>query len=107
MADLIIAIGVIAIIILAWGKFNKAMDWTGDRIGDTTDLLKDLTESGTKQTARGLIISQDTLLDTAFESREKNAKRAKNRAAFESKLSENEKKSLETHDAWLDKLATR
>lgn len=107
MVELIITIATLAILIMAWGRVSKGIDWTGARIGETGDMLSDLTVSGSKQTARGVIISDDTLQDTIQESVKKKQKRVKEQTAFLSKLSEDEKKAVTSHEAYVKNMIKR
>ncbi|MHA1692206.1 MAG: hypothetical protein ACTSU7_11310 [Candidatus Heimdallarchaeaceae archaeon] len=92
---------------MAWGRISKGIDWTGARIGDTGDILHDLTVSGSKQTARGVLISDDSLMDTFHDTVEKTVKREKKRTAFMSKLNEDETKSVNKREAELKKMIER
>lgn len=107
MLELILAVATLAIIIMAWSRVSGALDWTGDRIGETSDMLSDLTVSGSKQTARGVIISHDSLMDTALESEKRESKRESERKAFNSKLDTEQKKSVEAHVKYLNKYINR
>ena len=107
MVEMMIAIATLAIVIMGWSKVSKALDWTGDRVGETTDMISDLTVSAAKQTSRGVIISHDSLLDTAFESKEKDSNRKKKESAFKSKLDKTELANLKKHEDWLDSITSR
>ncbi len=107
MVELVIVIATLAIVIMGWSKMSKALDWTGDRIGETTDMVSDLTVSAAKQTSRGVVISHDSLLDTVLESKEKDANRQKKEATFKSKLDKTSIANLKKHEDWLEKIVNR
>lgn len=107
MVELIIVIATLAVVILAWGKVNKALDWSGERIGETGDMLSDLTVSGAKQTSRGVIISHDSLLDTVLESKEKDSNRQKKESSFKKKLDKDQLAGLKTHEDYLQTIINR
>jgi len=107
MVEIVIAIGTLAVVIMAWSRVSKALDWTGDRIGETSDMISDLTVSGGKQTARGVLISHDSLRDTALDSAKKESKRVKERKDFMAKLDADQKKSVEGHEKFMDKYINR
>ena len=107
MLEIIVAIATLAIIIMAWSRVSSALDWTGDRIGETSDMISDLTVSGGKQTARGVLISHDSLRDTALDSSKKEGKRVQARKDFFSKLDADQKKSVEAHEKYMDKYINR
>ena len=107
MVEMMIAIATLAIVIMGWSKVSKALDWTGDRIGETTDMISDLTVSAAKQTSRGVVISHDSLLDTVLESKEKDANRQKKEESFKKNLDETALKNLKKHEDWLEKIVTR
>ena len=92
---------------MAWSKVNKALDWTGARIGETGDMLSDLTVSGSKQTSRGVVISHDSLKDTIEESYEKDVNRTRKRTKFLEKLSKDELAGLKPHEDYLKKILER
>lgn len=95
------------IVVLAWNRLGKAMDWVGDRVGETTDMLSDITVSGAKQTARGVIISHDSLMDTAIDSKEKEVNRLKRETKFIEKLKEDEQAAYNKHGDYLSKFIDR
>lgn len=106
MVELIIIIATLAIVIMAWSKISKALDWTGARIGETGDMLSDLTVSGAKQTSRGVVISHGSLEDTIASEIKKKVTRSKDMTKFKAKLSEDEKKVVkETEDYFATLLA--
>ena len=107
MVELIIVIATMAIVIMGWSKVSKALDWTGDRIGETTDMISDLTKSASKQTSRGVVISHDSLLDTVLESKEKDANRQKKETDFKAGLDKPALTALKKHEDWLAAIVAR
>ena len=107
MMDLVIAIAVLAIIILGWGYMKRAMDWTGARVGDTTDLVSDLTKSASVQTGRGLAISRSSFKDTMLESIQNDAKRQEKKAKFLSGLNEAQLKTIKKEEDYLQAILNR
>lgn len=103
----ILLVLVMVIVVLAWNRFAKGLDWIGDRVGETTDMLSDITISGAKQTQRGVIISNDSLLDTAAESKEKEVNRLKRRTQFTKGLKDDEREAFEKHEQYLKDLLSR
>ena len=98
---------VAVIIVLAWNRMSRGIDWIGDRVGETSDMLSDITLSGSKQTQRGVIISHDSLMDTAQDSVEKEANRQKQATKFKSSLKAEEIKALSEHEKFLENLMNR
>jgi len=107
MVELVVVIAVLAVIIMGWSKVSKALDWTGARVGETTDMISDLTVSAAKQTSRGVVISHDSLLDTVLDSKEKDANRQKKEKIFKEKLDKDQLKSLTVHEDWLKAIVDR
>ena len=108
MVELIIIIATLAIVTMAWAKINKALDWTGNEVAKTSKILSHVTEAGSEQTLRGVVISRNSLLDTMSEFKEKNATRIKKETAFKSKLKEPEEiKAYADGEDYLAKLLTR
>ncbi len=107
MLELIALIITLATVIMAWSRITSSLDWVGNRVEETTDFISDATQSTTMQTARMKILSKDTLLDDALESRKKNVSRTKVETKFQSGLTDDEKKSMSTHDKWLKDLENR
>ena len=107
MTELIITIATLAIIIMGWGYMKRAMDWTGDRVAETTDMLSDVTSSGSYQTRRGVVISRDSLNETISETREKVAKRQKKEAKFMTGLDAEQLKAVAAEDKFMDGLLNR
>ena len=107
MVELVIMIATLTVVIFAWSKISKSLDWAGARVGETGDMLSDLTVSGGIQTSRGVAISQDSLLDTLQDSKKKAAVRAKEYTQYTSKLSTDEKKAMAEHEKMLKELLKR
>ena len=107
MIDGIFIVLAMVIIVLAWNKFSKALDWVGERVGETSDILSDITVSGAKQTARGVVLSHDSLMDTIQDSVEKEANRQVRAEKFKEKLKDDQKKNLEAHESYLNKFKAR
>lgn len=107
MMDSLVIVLAMVIVVLAWNRMSKGMDWVGERIGETGDMLSDITTSGAKQTSRGVVISHDSLMDTISESVEKDANRRKKATKFKKGLNEEEIKALKTHEDYLDKILKR
>ena len=101
------SIAVLAVIIMAWGRISKSLDWTGARIGETGDMLSDLTVSGSKQTARGVLISDGSLEDTFLDEEERAQKRIKRKTSFVNKLTDDEKKSSEANSKRMREMIKR
>ena len=107
MVELVIMIAVLAIVVMGWSKINNALDWTGNRISDTTDVLTDITKAGSIQTSRAVAISQDSLEDTLQMSLQKASKRQEERAKFESKLTDEQKKAVSAYEQKMAKILSR
>lgn len=107
MVELIIIIATLAIVIMAWSKINKALDWTGDRIGETGDMLSDLTVSGAKQTSRGVVISHGSLKDTIDEQIKKDVTRTRDMTKFKKGLSDDEIKEVKTSEDYYTSILAR
>ena len=107
MVELIIIIATLAIVIMAWAKINKALDWTGARIGETGDMLSDLTVSGSKQTARGVVISHGSLKDTIASEVKREVTRSQDMTKFQAKLTDEEKKVVKETEDYFGTLLNR
>ena len=108
MVELIIAVATLTVVIMAWSKINNALDWTGKEIAKTSSILSNVTEAGSEQTLRGVVISRDSLLNTMSDFKEKNANRIKKETAFKSKLKEKDEiKAYDEGADYLAKLLTR
>ena len=107
MIELIALIIALVVVIMAWSKVSKAMDWMGAKIDKSSFAIDDLFDSATDQTARGGIISRDSLLDTMMDSEKKTAVRQKIREEFKANLSDDQKKEVETHNTYLNKFINR
>lgn len=97
----------LALVVMMYGRISKSLDWAGKQIEQTSDMISDVVTSGTKQTARGVILSHDTLLDTVLESQKREAKRTTEQSKFEAKLTAEEKKSVDAHAKYLAKYINR
>ena len=107
MVEIITTIATLAIIILGWSYVKRAMEWTGNRIAETTDVITDVTKSASYQTARGTAISRDSLKDTILESRKKEAKRQEAEAKFLKDLTPEQLKAIKEEDKFLNSLLNR
>lgn len=107
MVEMLMAVAVLAIVIMAWAKVDKALDWTGKRVGETTDMLSDLTVAGAKQTARVTVISHDSLAETVSQSKQKAVNLRRKETEFKSGLKEDEIADLKEHEAYLDGILKR
>lgn len=107
MTELVIMIATLTIIIFAWSKISKALDWTGAQIGNTGDMLSDLTISGAKQTSRGVAISHGSLKDTIDEQVQKDITRTQAMTKFKAKLTDAEKTDIAKSEAYYAKLLER
>ena len=107
MVELIIVIATLAIVIIAWGKISKGIDWAGSMVGKTSDIIEDAAVAGSYQTARAVTISRDTLKDDILASNKKEASRQKERKEFEKNLTAEQKKAVEENNAALNKYLTR
>jgi len=105
--EFIIVLVALVLVIMLYGRIAKALDWTGSKIDQTSDILDDIIVGGTKQSARARITSDDTLHDTVLESIKAEAKRVKEKSKFKSSLSEAEKKAVESREKRLQKLLDR
>ena len=105
--DSILLVLAMVIIVLAWNKISKGLDWAGAQIESTGDMLSDLTVSGAKQTSRGVVVSHDSLMDTISDSIEKDANRKRKITKFKAGLKEDEIKDLKTHEDYLAKILAR
>jgi len=97
----------LAVLVMTYGRITKSLDWAGKQIEQTSDLIGDIVTSGTKQTARGVILSHDTLMDTALESSKKEASRQKEADKFMNGLDEDAKKAVEAHNKYLSQYVNR
>ncbi len=107
MIELIIAVATLAVIIMGWGYMKKSFDWVGARVGETTDMLSDVTNSGSYQTRRGVVISRDSLSETMSDTREKVAKRQVKEAKFMAGLSPEQLKAVAAEDKFMNALLNR
>ncbi len=105
--EFIALIAVLVVVMLTWSRIGKSMDWAGARVGETTDLISDATQSATMQTAKVKIFSKDDLLDEVLVSRQKSVNRTTSRTKFEKGLTDDQKKDISGHDKWLEELANR
>ena len=104
MIEMILMIAVLAVAVMSWSKVSKAMDWAGVQIGNTTDMLEDVTKAGSLQTKRAVVISNNGLKDTIQESVQKSATRADEYEKFTSKLSTESKKKVTDYEKELEAL---
>lgn len=103
MVEIILVVMALGVLLMYGSKLNKALDWTGDRIAQSGDIVDHLSSSAVKQTARAVIISNDSLDSTKLESLEKKKDYALKRKEFFSKLTKEETKQLDSHEEWLSK----
>ena len=105
--ELILLIVALVIVIMAWSKISKGLDWMGARVGETGDMLSDVTVSGAKQTARGVLISHGSLKDTADEQVQKDITRARAMTTFKEGLSAAEKTTVKESEDYYKTLLNR
>ena len=107
MVEIIIVVATLTIVIFTWAHINKALNWAGTQVGQTTDMLTDITKAGGVQTSRTVVVSQKSFLDTVHDAREAAIKREEATKKMVSKLDTEQKKSLETYDKELKDLLKR
>ena len=101
------SVAILAIVIMAWGRISKGLDWTGDRIGETGDMLSDLTISGAKQTSRGVVISHGSLKDTVDGEIKKDVTRTREMTKFKKGLTAEEIKEVKTSEDYYASILAR
>lgn len=107
MSELIIIIATLTIVIFAWSKVGKGLDWIGVQVGNTGNMLEDITVSGSKQTSRGVAISHGSLKDTVDEQIQKDITRTRAMTKFKKGLSEVELLEIKTSEDFYNTLLAR
>lgn len=107
MIELIVAIATLAIVIIAWGKISKALDWTGSMVGKTSDIIEDAAVAGSYQTARAVVASRGTLKDDILQSKKNEAKRQKEQQTFLKSLSKEQLDAVQKEESALNKYLSR
>ena len=107
MLETIIIVAVIVIIIKAWSKIDQALNWTGARFGEATDVVSDVTRSASKQTARGVLISHGSLKETINLEKQADIERTRAMTKFTEKCTEDELKHIAKEDDLYNALLNR
>ena len=107
MIELVITIATLTVVIFAWSKISKSLDWTGARIGETTDMLSDLTLSGRDGTAQARLAMRSKLEDSAVDFEKKAAARAKTRKEFKDKLDKDQLAEVAKKEKFANQLLNR